>query len=447
VIQRHLAVLPSEFNILGRIICGRRIRSRNIMEHLGPRDIGLRAQDVYSGLQTVDQTSGLIAAELEATRLTGMAATVAANIRGIDVIGDVRALTVVAAQQWGIDGLALRAVLDVLEEVDYITRHKDIHGRVAQIDERVPLLHGDMYETLGEQWLSNDPTEVDEASVDALDCLALAPMRLSQLRARYGDEDTVTSLLTIGEAAQFAKRFSLTDGDELVWSPFCAYERPEALTALFGRFDDETIRRQFEEVRRHQGLPLDGNAAVLNDAVGHGILVANSIDGSGGKARFAFLPYKAEPELRHIKKIILEKALILLACVRYGQHYAVHPIKWPGSILRALLDRRVLTATTEARSQYMSAAQAQIVRLEPAGDGWYRPVLVDTPDNVAATVLALDLVEHGEPVRAREDPEQRLLFTGGRYLTPLMTMKDSKPKAALPGEVFLGIVESIKGER
>ncbi len=47
--------------------------------------MGLRAQDVYSGLQTVDQTSGIIAAELDATRLAGMAATVAANIKGIDL--------------------------------------------------------------------------------------------------------------------------------------------------------------------------------------------------------------------------------------------------------------------------------------------------------------------------------------------------------------------------
>jgi hypothetical protein len=40
---------------------------------------GVERQDVYSGLQTVDQTSGLVAAELEATPLTGMAATAAAN--------------------------------------------------------------------------------------------------------------------------------------------------------------------------------------------------------------------------------------------------------------------------------------------------------------------------------------------------------------------------------
>jgi hypothetical protein len=417
---------------------------------LEPRLIGLRAQDVYSGLQTVDQTSGLVAAELDATRLAGMAATVAANIKGIDVIKDVRALKVIAAQQWGIDSLGLPRVLDALEEVDYITQHRDGRGKVTHIDERVPLLHGDMYETLGEHWQESEPTELDEVAVDALDTLASAPLRLSEFEERYDDPDAVESLLVVGDAAQFAKRFPLSDGDELVWSPFCAYEKPEALGPLFEQFDSESIREEFDRVRNYQGLPLDGSAAVLGDAVGHGILVANAIKGSGGEATFAFLPYRAEPELRHLKKIILDKALILLACVRYGEHYAQHAIRWPSAIIRALLDpqRHRLRATTEARSQYASAAQAQIVRLEPAGSvGWFRPVLIDTPDNIAAATLALDLLQHGEPVRAREDPEQKLLFTGGQYLTPLMTMKEHKPTAALPGDTLLGLIETIQGER
>jgi hypothetical protein len=416
---------------------------------LESRLIGLRAQDVYSGLQTVDQTSGLVAAELDVTRLTGMAATVAANIKGIDVVKDPRALKVIAAQQWGIDSFALPRVLDALEEVDYITQHRDVRGRVTHIDERIPLLHGDMYETLGDQWQANDPSELDEVSVDALDTLASAPLRLSELEDRYDDTDTVASLLVVGDSAQFAKRLPLSDGDELVWSPFCAYEKPEALAPLFERFDNEAIRREFERVRSYQGLPLDGDAAILGEAVGHGILHANSIKGSGGEAAFAFLPYRAEPELRHIQKIILEKALILLACVRYGEHYARHEIKWPAAIIRVLLDpTRHLRATTEASSQYATAAQAQIVRLESAGaSGWYRAALIDTPDNIAAATLALDLLQHGEPVRAREDPEQKLLFTGGQYLTPLMTMKEHKPKAPLPGETILGLIETIQGER
>jgi hypothetical protein len=274
-------------------------------------------------------------------------------------------------------------------------------------------------------------------------------VRLSDLEERYANDDMVADLLAVGDAAQFAKRFSLSDGDELVWSPYCAYEKPEALAPMFERFDNEALRREFERVRGYQGLPLDGAAAVLNEAVGHGILIANSIEGSGGKARFAFLPYRAEPELRHLKKVILDKALILLACVRYGQHHAKHSITMPAALLRKLLDpsRGGLRATTEARSQYMTAAQAQIVRLEPVGGSWFRAVLIDTPDNVAAATLALDLLEHGEPLRAREDPEQRLLFTGGRYLTPLMTMKDTKTKTQLSGDVILGMIETIQGER
>jgi hypothetical protein len=416
---------------------------------LEPRMVGLRAQDIYAGLQTVDQTSGLIAGELGATRLTGMAATVAANIKGIDVITDLRVLEIVAAQQWGIDSFALPKVLATLEEVDYVTLHRDARGKVTLIDERVPLLHGDMYETLGEQWAANDPTELDAASVDVLDALASAPMRVSDLEQRYDAKETVDSLLTIGQAAQFVKRFDLSDGDQLAWSPYCAYEKPEALAPLFERFQDEEVRREFEKVRKYQGLPLDGTAAVLCDAVGHGILVANSIEGSGGKAVFGFLPYRAEPEMRHLKKVILDKALVLLACVRYGQHCAAHSITMPAALLRKLLDTSGggLRATTEARSQYLTAAQAQIVRLEPAGGRFYRAVLIDTQDNVAAARLALDLLQYGEPVDAREDPGQRLLFTGGRYLTPLMTMKESKPKTVLSGDLILGMIETIRGER
>lgn len=416
---------------------------------LDDRSIGLRSQDVYGGLQTVDQTSGLIAAELEATRLTGMAATLAANIKGVDVITDERALKTIAAHQWGIDSLALPGVLQVLEEVDYITVHRGRGGKALRIDERVPLLHDNLYTTLGEHWHQADPTELDEATVEAVDSLASAPMRFSELEDEYGESDTVAAMVEVGEAAQLMRVLQLPDGDRLVWSPYCAYERPEALGPLFDRFEDDEIRDQFEAVRRYQGLPLDGTASVLSDAVGHGILIANTIKGSGGEASFAFLPYRAAPEFRHIKKVILDKALILLGAVRYGQHYATHPIRRPDLILKALLDpnRMALRSSTEARRQYFTAAQAQIIRLEHVGSGdWYRPVLIDTDDNRAAVLLALDLAQYGEPVKSRDDPKQRLLFTGGEYLTPLMTMKERSPRNELPQGVILEMLDSIRGE-
>lgn len=408
--------------------------------------VGLRAQDVYSGLQTVDQTSGLIAAELGATRLTGMAATIASNIKGIDLINDPKVLKVIAAQQWGIDSFALPRVLEVLQEVDYITLHED--GRkVTRIEEHIPLLHDDLYDRLGSHWLSNQPSELDRAAVNSLELLAEAPRRLSDLATHIGDQTTLKHMLQIGDEAQFAKRLELSDGEALVWSPYCAYEKPEALVGLFESFDEEEVRTEFAKVKEYQGLPIDGKSSVLSDAVGQGILLANTIQGSGGEAAFAFVPYGAGAARLRMEKVVLEKALVLLACVRYGENFAAHRIRMPEAILRKLRDGAALSSTTEAGSQYRTAAQWQIVRLEPTGGGYYRAKLIDTPDNVAAVNLALDLLAYGEPVAAREDPQQKLLFTDGSYLTPLMTMKKREPKARISGDVVLSLVDTVRGER
>ncbi|HEU5064018.1 MAG TPA: hypothetical protein VFT79_12840 [Solirubrobacterales bacterium] len=409
--------------------------------------VGLRAQDVYSGLQTVDQTSGLIAAELDTTRLTGMAATVAANIKGIDLIKDPKVLKVIAAQQWGIDSFALPQVLQVLQEVDYVTLHEDRHKNVTRIEEHIPLLHDNLYERLGSHWQSNQPSELDRAAVDSLELLAEAPRRLSDLAAHIGDQTTVERMLQIGDEAQFAKRLELSDGEPLIWSPYCAYEQPEALVRLFESFDEEEVRTEFARVREYQGLPIDGSASVLSDAVGQGILLANAIKGSGGDAAFAFVPYRAGAARLRMEKVVLEKALVLLACVRYGENFARHRIRMPAAILRKLRDGAALSSTTEASSQYRTAAQSQIVRLEPTGGGFFRAKLIDTPDNLAAVDLALDLLTHGEPVVSREDPQQKLLFTDGSYLTPLMTMKTRKPKARISGDVVLSLVDTVRGER
>src|ERR1700690_2590096 len=148
-----------------------------------------------------------------------------------------------------------------------------------------------------------------------------------------------------------------------------------------------------------------------------------------------------------MEKIVLDKALILLSCVRYGQHYATHPILMPAAILRKLRDGAALRATSEAGSQYRTAAQEQILRLEPTGSGFYSAKLIDTQDNVAAVDLAIDLLTHGEPVTSREDPEQKLLFTGGKYLTPLMTMKAHEPRAQLSGDLVLSLADTWRGDR
>ena len=223
--------------------------------------------------------------------------------------------------------MALPQVLNVLQEVEYVTLHQDDRKKVTRIEEHIPLLHDDLYERLGSHWLGSQPSELDRAAVDSLELLAEAPMRLSDLVDHVGDETTVGQMLDIGDEAQFAKRLELSDGDLLVWSPYCAYEQPQALIGLFESFDEEEVRAEFARVKEYQGLPLDGSGGVLSDAVGQGILLANAIEGSGGEAAFAFVPYRAGAARLRMEKIVLEKALVLLACVRYGENFARHRIR------------------------------------------------------------------------------------------------------------------------
>ena len=362
------------------------------------------------------------------------------------MIKDPNALTVIAAQQWGIDSLALPSVLEVLQEVDYITIRRDKRGKIKRIHENIPLLQDNLYESLGTNWQESQPTELDQATVGGLELLAEAPIRHSELTDHLGDETVVDRLLQIGDAAQFAKRLELDDGDSLIWSPYCGYEKPEALVQLFSSFDENDVREQFARVRGCQGLPLDGAAGILKDAVGQGILLANSIVGTGGPATFAFVPYGIGPTHLRMEKNVLEKAMVLLACVRYGEGFARHRIRMPSAILEKLRDGGGLGSNSEASTQYRSAADEQIVRLEDEGGGYYTAKLIDTPDNKAAVALALDLLTHGEPMTPREDPDKKLLFTDGEYLTPLMTMKKHKPKVSISGDNLMVVFASIRGD-
>jgi hypothetical protein len=87
---------------------------------LNNANIGLRCHDVHQGMANVDVRSAYIA-EIETTRLVGMAANIAVNIRGQDVVENGEALKKIAAQELGVDGLNFRSVLDLLQEADMVT--------------------------------------------------------------------------------------------------------------------------------------------------------------------------------------------------------------------------------------------------------------------------------------------------------------------------------------
>lgn len=72
-------------------------------------DEGLRCQDVHAGLRNVDPNSGTLEPLMD-TQMIGMAASLAALIRGQEVVNDAHVLRAVAAEQLDVNQFAFDPV-------------------------------------------------------------------------------------------------------------------------------------------------------------------------------------------------------------------------------------------------------------------------------------------------------------------------------------------------
>ncbi|GGN30473.1 hypothetical protein GCM10011609_88280 [Lentzea pudingi] len=112
-----------------------------------PFDEGLRCQDVLAGLRNVDPNSGSLT-PLAETQLIGMAASLAALIRGPDVISDAQALRAVAAEQLDVNQFAFDTVITALADIEFVQGVQTSGGRIVRFTENVPYFD-DLYAELG----------------------------------------------------------------------------------------------------------------------------------------------------------------------------------------------------------------------------------------------------------------------------------------------------------
>ena len=163
-------------------------------------DEGLRCQDVHAGLRNVDPNSGTLT-PLADTQLIGMTASVAALIRGQDVIADAQALRAVVAEQLDVNQFAFDQVVVQLAEVGFVEGVQRSGGKITRFTESVPY-YDDLYGILGEAWHRREPTEVEQQMVLLVDHLADAPLPVEELADRIGlDTAAVPQLLEVGQRA------------------------------------------------------------------------------------------------------------------------------------------------------------------------------------------------------------------------------------------------------
>lgn len=134
-------------------------------------DEGLRCQDVHAGLRNVDPNSGSLT-QLADTQMIGMAASLAALIRGQDVISDAQALRSVAAEQLDVSPFAFDGVILQLADVGSDDGHRPTFRRIARGSRR--------------RFPGGCPSATDVWDVTGADDRAHAQARLSAARAGAG---------------------------------------------------------------------------------------------------------------------------------------------------------------------------------------------------------------------------------------------------------------------
>jgi len=411
---------------------------------------GLRCQDVNAGLRTFDASSSVLI-PVKKTRLIGMAADLAALVRGRDIIADMTALETVAAAELDIPSTSFDVVLNLLEEADLVELTRTKSG-ITGLTSQVPFFR-DLYDTLGSTWNDHAPSQLEQELVAVINQLAISPIAADSLTDVTGVETTdVDRLLELGTQSQLIKSVTGVDGT-ILYSPYTAFENPALLSELAGRHGSDRLQEEFSLLKARQGLAVRADKhPLLYDAIGRGLILAPSVELPGGAAEqpFATMPYTIDKELLIGQKPILDKALAVLACVRCGEEFGGYsPLSNPLFAVNKLLANGELEPHSSSERQYRLMRNKGIIEFGPdrvSWGHWITPTLIDTEDNRRALEIARDLLSVGESLAGRQAEDARdLLSSDARYLNPMKTVKATRPRLDHKENEYAPLIAAVMG--
>ncbi|MCA9806003.1 MAG: hypothetical protein KC777_28740 [Cyanobacteria bacterium HKST-UBA02] len=398
--------------------------------------VGLRSHDFHEGLRYIVD-SRTKDAFFNNTVIIGKAATLAMHLRDLGALYIPEMELRCAASMLGIGGGELDRVLSELEEVDFITVVR-AGTSIKRIELRVPQLRSG-YEELGSRWRELNPTDIEYAGIAALNSLFAGPSTeetlAKSLNLRSPDFAIMRDVMTAGQLMSS----QTIEGSKYVFSPLAIDGKPDLYLAWANQFPSE-VRDVLSNLRESQGLPADDpkvrNNRAVHAAIMTGVFMPVKVDGSTGARGFLFAPHSGVAD--H-EKVILDKARAIVSCVRYGQHYAsVNKILSPIAIVKKLIsDKQFGKGHPDLLEQYALLASKFIGKAFRDTNGYWNFRVDDTPDNMQALQVALEMLESGDPISAKLDKDvHAALSSSTEYLSPGTT----RPRIA-------GTVEESKETR
>jgi hypothetical protein len=402
------------------------------------KEVAEFAHDLHCGL------SSYTVPEFDDLHTIGMAATLAIHIRGLGEI-EYEILRRVSDHFMSIPSMALEKILEVLEEVGFVQLVRS--GRkISQVIPNIPIFE-DVYEGIGGYAQSECTLNShEEATLQILGSLQNAPANKDALFNNLGIEKPVFDrCLTLGGESGIMSEHQAR-GRSILISPFYFSDNLDGLADAAAAVGSNAIKSTLEKVKTNQGWPigliksqgeiggvkLDATEKALIDKLSaEGIIKPPTIKFGQKTQSFLFTPKPGNTRLNAAKREVYERAMALISAVRKGQLLAdAYRIKMPVRLLEAFRDRGSLGANSEAWDQYSNLVFLRVAYLEQFSTDRWRLRLNNTPENVEALNLAINLLRTGDLAGMEVNQDAKIALSKDEtYIQSLISASEMKKRA------------------
>lgn len=394
------------------------------------------AYDIQSGLGNVDVP------DFDQMRTMGMAATLSIHIRGLGEI-DYELLRKVSDHYFNIPSIALREVINILADIEYIQLSKK-GSRIISIIPDVPRFQ-DVYEGVGEYFSFSDLNEHEQGTLLILSELQNKPENRDRLLHSTGiDPQLLARCVDIGQCGHYIKPFRAR-GKDILASPFYFADNLDSLVDITAKIGASDIQKVLEIVKSNQGWPLsiielrlelggtkltEAQRNLLVHMCSEGILKPPSLEFKSNKETFVFTPAPGASRLNAANREIYERSMALVSCVRKGQLLAdKYRIRMPARLLEALRDKGYLGANSEAAVQYKNLVFLKVGSLKRTSSDRWEFHLSKTEENKKALDIAINLLRTGELSNLEVNQEARLaLSKDEKYIQSVISSAELKKR-------------------
>lgn len=395
------------------------------------------AFDIQTGLGRID------APEFDNLRTAGMAASLAIHIRGLPEI-PYEVLRKVSDFYFDIPSYALPAVLAVLEEIEFV----DLVSTKSKIDRILPKVphFKDVYSVLGEHPNLEDLNEHEQAALHILGALQTQPENKDRLLTTSGIEKGVFDrCVDISNVGGLVRQHRVRGRNVLV-SPVYFADNLDGLADLATTAGSHEIGNVLKIIKDNQGWPLSlavaqgeiggrklnsTQTAVMGHLAQEGILKPPTIKFATSNEVFLFTPQPGKVRLDAANREVYERAMALVSSVRKGQLLPdQYRIKYPLSILRSLRDKGYLGSNSDAQNQYRNLVVLRVAYLKETTSGRWQLHLLNTPENVDALNLAIQLLATGELAGMELNQDARIaLGKDEKYIQSIVAATELRKRA------------------